>query len=296
MEIAFVGVGKMGLPMAGHLARAGHALRAHDPSPRARAAAGAAGLAVAETLAAALDGAEVAFSSLPDDAALESVAAGLAAARFQGIWVDTSTVSPEASARAAAIATAAGARHVRMTVSGNNHMAEAAQLTLIGSGDREAWDAIGPLLPLLGPTRFWVGDGEQARLMKLVVNLMIAVTSGMLAEALALGRKGGLAWEDMWRVLTASAVASPILKAKSVQLAVRDFTPTFTVPQMTKDVDLVLGAGRATGVPLGLTAQVREQMVAAIAQGDAALDYAAVIRAVERASGLDPDAAGPGKP
>lgn len=279
----------MGLPMAGHLRRAGHAVRAHDPSPERREAAAAAGLEVADTLARALDGAAVAFSSLPNDGALEAVADALAAVRFAGIWVDTSTVSPEASARAAAVATAAGARHVRMTVSGNNHMAEAAQLTLIGSGDRAAWDEVEPLLPLLGPTRFWVGDAEQARLMKLVVNLMIAVTSGMLAEALVLGRKGGLAWEDMWRVLTASAVASPILKAKSVQLSARDFTPTFTVPQMNKDVDLVLSAGRALGVPLSLVAQVREQMVAAIAQGDAELDYATVIRVLERASGLDPE-------
>lgn len=288
MRIAFVGVGKMGLPMAGHLARAGHAVCAYDPAPAARAAAAGAGLAVADAPADALRDAALVVSSLPDDAALESVAAVLAAAEFAGIWVDTSTVSPEASARAAAVAVGAGARHVRMTVSGNNHMAEAAQLTLIGSGDRTAWDELAPLLPLLGPTRFWVGDGEQARLMKLVVNLMIAVTSGMLAEALALGRKGGLAWEDLWRVLTASAVASPIVRAKAAQLAVRDFTPTFTVPQMSKDVDLVLGAGRALGVPLALTAQVREQLVAALAQGDAALDYAAVIRVLERASGLDP--------
>lgn len=291
MQIAFVGVGKMGLPMAGHLARAGHAVVATDPDPARRDAAAAAGLQVAADLPAAVAGAEVAFSSLPHDAALLAVAEALAAARFTGIWIDTSTVSPEASARAAALACGAGARHVRMTVSGNNHMAEAAQLTLIGSGDAGAWAEIEPLLPSLGPTRFWVGDAEQARLMKLVVNLMIAVTSGMLAEALTLGRKGGLAWDDLWRVLTASAVASPIVKAKSVQLGARDFTPTFTVPQMNKDIDLVLGAGRELGVPLALTAQVREQMTAAIAQGDAGLDYAAVIRVLERAAGLDPDRA-----
>jgi 3-hydroxyisobutyrate dehydrogenase len=287
MRIAFVGVGKMGLPMAGHLARAGHPLRAFDPDPARRDAAAAAGLEVAADLPAALAGAGLAFSSLPHDEALLEVAGALAAAGFEGIWVDTSTVSPQASARAAATACAGGARHVRMTVSGNNHMAEAAQLTLIGSGDADAWREVEPLLPRLGPTRFWVGDGEQARLMKLVVNLMIAVTSGMLAEALTLGRKGGLAWDDMWQVLTASAVASPIVRAKSVQLGARDFTPTFTVPQMNKDIDLVLGAGRALGVPLALTAQVREQMTAAIAQGDAGLDYAAVIRVLERASGLD---------
>ncbi len=81
--------------------------------------------------------------------------------------------------------------------------------------------------------------------MKLVVNLMIAQTSAMLSEALTLGRKGGLDWQDMWQVLSASAVASPILKAKSAQLSQRDSTPTFTVEQMLKDLGLILGAGLA---------------------------------------------------
>ena len=127
-----------------------------------------------------------------------------------------------------------GIAYLRCTVSGNNKMAEAAQLTVMASGPRDAYERLQPVLQCLGPHRFYLGDGEQARLMKLVVNLMIAQTSAMLAEALTLGRKGGLDWADMWQVLGASAVASPIVKAKSVQLSQRDFTPTFTVEQMQK--------------------------------------------------------------
>ena len=124
--------------------------------------------------------------------------------------------------------------------------------------------------------------------MKLVVNLMIAQTSAMLSEGLTLGQKGGLQWQDMWQVLSASAVASPILKAKSVQLGVRDFTPTFTVEQMTKDLDLILDAGAAVHAPLPQTSLTRQLMHAAMAQGDALLDYAAIIRTVERSAGLTP--------
>ena len=122
--------------------------------------------------------------------------------------------------------------------------------------------------------------------MKLVVNLLIAQTSAMLAEGLALGRKGGLDWQDMWQVLCASAVGSPILQAKSVQLSQRDFTPTFTVEQMIKDLDLILGAGQSEHVPLPQTAMTRQLMHAAVAQGDAQDDYAAIIKAVERSAGL----------
>ena len=149
-----------------------------------------------------------------------------------------------------------------------------------------AYDTVLPLLRLLGPHQFYLGEAEQARLMKLVVNLMIAQTSAMLAEALTLGRKGGLDWQDMWQVLGASAVASPILKAKAVQLSGRDFTPTFTVEQMIKDLDLILAAGAAVNAPLAQTALTQQLMHLAMAQGKGQQDYAAIIKIVERSAGL----------
>ena len=111
----------------------------------------------------------------------------------------------------------------------------------------------------------------------------------MLAEALSLGQKGGLAWDDMWQVIGASAVASPIVKAKSVQLSKHDYTPTFTVGQMNKDIDLILGEAARLQVPLTQTAATRQLMAAAQAQGDGELDYAAIIRVLQRATGLITD-------
>jgi len=288
MKIHWLGVGKMGLPMAGHLHRAGHAVTVSDPDPARLALAQQAGLQV-ESAAQAMAAVDGVMSSLPDDRALLAVADLVArSARRGSVWVDTSTVSPEASAQAAAACAEAGVACLRTTVSGNNKMAEAAQLTVMASGPREAFDALLPVLQLLGPNQFYLGAGEQARLMKLVVNLMIAQTSAMLSEALTLGRKGGLDWQDMWQVLGASAVASPIVKAKSVQLSQRDFTPTFTVHQMIKDLELILGAGAAEAVPLAQTALTLQLMRAAVAQGDGADDYAAIIKAVERSAGLEP--------
>lgn len=289
MKIALIGAGKMGLPMATHLAAAGHTVRVHDTHAARRAAAAAAGLPVAAGLAEAAHEAEVIVSALPDDAALLAVAEPLArSARSGAIHVDTSTVSLEASASAAATCAAHGIAHVRATVSGNNRLAEQARLTVMASGPREAYDVVRPLLRCFGPTQFYLGEGEQARLMKLVINLMVAGTTGLLAEALTLGEKGGLDWRQMWEVISASAVGSPIVQAKGESLRERDYTPTFTVDQMQKDVGLMLAAGAANGVPLPLTALVGQMLHAAVAQGDRALDYAAVIRAHERAAGLPP--------
>lgn len=287
MQITFIGAGKMGLPMARHLRDAGHAVTVVDESAPAREAAAQAGLAVAGSAGAAIAQAQAVFSSLPHDAAYLAVAAQVAAhARADAVFVDTSTVSLAASAQAAQMCSEKGLAHVRATVSGNNKMAEGAQLTVMASGPREAYATVEPLLRAFGPTQFYLGEGEQARLMKLVINLMIAATTGMLAEALTLGEKGGLAWPQMWDVVCASAVGSPIVRAKAVQLRERDYTPTFTVGQMQKDVGLILQAGAQLGVPMTLTAHVGQQLLAAGAQGDADLDYAAVIRAAARSAGL----------
>ncbi len=268
MKLVFLGVGKMGLPMAAHLLAAGHEVVVHDLDAHRLALAQAAGLGVAQDLGAAISQADGVLSSLPHDAALQSAAAVVVQhLRKGGFYLDTSTVSVAASAAVADMLAATGCDYLRVTVSGNNHMAEAGQLTLMASGPQAAWQRVAPMLKPWGSVQFYLGQDEQARLMKLVINLMIGQTSAMLAEALSLGSKGGLAWSDLWQVIGASAVASPIVKAKAVQLSQRDFTPTFTVPQMLKDIDLILAEGDALQVPLLQTALTRQMMQSALDQG-----------------------------
>lgn len=290
-RVGWIGVGKMGLPMAGHLLAAGHAVLAYDT-----VAAQVAGLAEkggerAGSIAEVARGAPIVFSSLPHDAALRSVALGaegvIANAAPGALFIDTSTVSPAVSAEVADAAAARGVRYLRVTVSGNNHMAARAALTVMASGPRTAFDEVKPLLDRFGPNVFFVGEAEQARVLKLVINLMIAGTGAMLSEALALGRRGGLDWTQMLDIVGASAVGSPIVKAKSVELKKRDFTPTFTCVQMQKDIDLILGAGKELGVAMPVTAVVAQLMQACIGMGDADDDYIATVKLIERLSGLD---------
>lgn len=290
-RIGFLGLGKMGLPMARHLQGHDPCVIAYDPVDGRNAMARAAGLATADCAAALVAECRTIVSSLPHDAALDATAQVLAQHALPGtVYIDTSTVSIEASARVSVLLEAAGIIYLRCTVSGNSHMAEAAQLTVMVSGDRAAYDAAGKLFACWGPTCFYLGSGEQARLMKLVINLMIMLTSGMLAEALTLGRKGGLEWTDMWQVIASSAVASPIIKAKAGPLGRRDFSPTFTVEQMRKDVGLILDAGASLNVPLGLTALAAQWLASASAQGRTDEDYAVVIKIVEQAAALDASA------
>ena len=295
MTSLFMGVGKMGLPMARHLHQAGHAVCVTDLDPSRLQLAREAGLTVSQDAGSDLGRASWVFSSLPHDQALLTIADQVAThARAGTVWIDTSTVSMAVSAQAAKRCQAAGIRYLRVTVSGNNHMAESAQLTVLASGARTDYDELLPALQCWGPNHFYLGEAEQARLMKLVINLMIAQTSAMLAEAMTLGRQGGLDWQTLWQVVGSSAVASPIMKAKSQQLGralgERDFSPTFTVHQMLKDIGLIMQAGADLHVPLTQTSQTQQWMQAAVAQGDGELDYAAIFRVVERAAGLSGDA------
>ncbi|MGA7781839.1 MAG: NAD(P)-dependent oxidoreductase [Paraburkholderia sp.] len=278
-KVGFIGIGKMGLPMATRIHRHGHHVSTFDASSERIGMALAAGITVQRDLDAVVASAEVLITSLPNDAAFESVAFKLAArARPDQLYIDTSTVSTDASSRVAQAFDDAGVPYLRVAVSGNARMAETAQLTSIASGTREHYQRALPLLQLLGPSQFYVGAREEARVMKLVINLMVADTVGMLAEALAIGQQGGLDWSDMWRVLCESAVASPIVKAKAEQLKTLDFSPTFSVEQMQKDVGLILAAGADGHIPLPMTAVVAQSLQHASALGLASEDYAALIK------------------
>ncbi len=285
MKLGFVGVGKMGQPMAGHLLKAGHSVVACDLSAALVQAMVARGASAAATPADVARDAEIVFSSLPDDAALRAVAKGvLSGARPGTVFVDTSTVSPTASAEVAREAAAKRVPYLRVAVSGNNKMAEQAALTVIASGEKAVYEKCRPLLALFGPSQYYVGEAEQARALKLAINLMVYATVAGLGEALAIGKRNRLDWSQMIDVMAASAIGSPLLKAKSGALKSGDFSATFNCLQARKDLGLIAGAAAASGVPAPVTAIAARLIEDCIAGGSAEEDYAAMIKSVERSA------------
>lgn len=290
VSIAFIGIGKIGLPIAVRLAKAGHAVTAFDQNVVRLDEARTQGITAAASAVEAARDQGVIISSLPDDRALREAmlgSNGLIEAMAPGsILIETSTVGVDASS---AVATAASARdiaYLRTPISGNASIAHTGALTCFVSGPRDAFERVTPLLASFTRAQTYLGLAEEARYAKLAVNLMIAVSAAMMAESLALARKGGIAWPDILKVLDDSAVASPMVKYKTAPLLARDFAPTFSCKQMAKDLDLILGAGHAVGVPLQLAAQVRETYSQLIAQGDAEADFIATVRQLERLAGL----------
>ena len=248
------------------------------------------GLSPAGSATEAVSGQSVVFTSLPDDAALRAALLsppGLLGAMSPGsVLIETSTVSAEISAELAEAARAQGVDYLRAPVSGNASIAHTGALTCFVSGPKAAFERVKPVLASFTRAQTYLGEAEQARFAKLAVNLMIAVSAGMMAESLALARKGGIGWRDILQVLDDSAVASPMVKYKTPPLATRNFESTFSCRQMAKDLDLILGAAHAVSVPLQLAAQVRETYGSLIAQGDGQTDFIATVPHLERLSGL----------
>lgn len=288
--ILWIGLGKLGLPMASCLARSGMAVSGFDASPERLALAAGKGLDPASDLPVAVAAADIVFTSLPDDRVLRKVAAGaegiVGRMKRGAVLIETSTVSPAVSAEVAEAAQAAGIAYLRLPISGSSTLAETGQVTCFASGSRETFESVQPMLARFTRAQSWLGEAEQARYAKLAINLMIAVSAGMMAESLTLARKGGIAWRDFLNVMAESAAGSPFVKYKVGPLAQRDFAPAFTAKQLVKDLDLILDAAGESGVPAPLAAVLRQSYSAILAVGEGEADFITIVRHVERLAGL----------
>lgn len=289
-QAAWIGLGKLGLPMAARLAGGGYRVRGYDRSAERLKVAAKRGVESAADVAAAVRDCPAVFVSLPDDRALRAaiLAEGGLLSHLSGgtVLVETSTVSVHASQDLAKAAAARDVAYLRAPVSGNPVSAEAGKLSALVSGPRAAHEAVASMIGTFCHAQSWLGEAEQARYAKLAINLMIAVSAGMMAEALALARRGEIDWRDMLDLMENSAIGSPMVKYKCPPLRERDFTSTFSGRQMAKDLDLILECARAAGVPAPLAAQMRETYTAIIAAGDGDDDYIATVRHEERLAGL----------
>ena len=283
-SIGWIGAGKMGGPMIQNLLANSAPVCVIDPDPEAVAIATGKGATAGASFDALVEK-DIVFSTLPNDQALISVVQGasdnegLANVLAKGaIFVDMSTVSPEVSAKVSEILAKAGILYLRAPLSGSTAMAANATLTILASGDGEAWQTVLPYLEMMSSRQFFLGDADEARYMKLVINTLVGGTSALLAEALSLGASGGLSRASMMEVIGESAVASPLLKYKTATVVADDFTPAFTVEQMIKDFTLISDAARAGGVPLLTTGLILEQYRIAANSGLKDADFFALVK------------------
>jgi 3-hydroxyisobutyrate dehydrogenase-like beta-hydroxyacid dehydrogenase len=200
------------------------------------------------------------------------------------VLVDMSTVSPVASARVATLAEEASVDYLRAPVSGNPTVVRAGNLSFIVSGPREALDRVEPVIKTIGPTVHYVGEGEQARIVKLALNLMIAGLAQLMSEALVLGEASDVSREDLLETMASSAVGAPFVQYKTEPLLRDDFSATFTTALMEKDIDLVLDAAKQAGVGLPVAEEMKALLRATVEAGYADDDFMALYLRLRSAS------------
>ena len=294
--MGLIGLGNMGTALAERLLDAGYELLVYNRTPEKADSLAARGASVAETSADLVEQVDVVLTSLADDEAFEAVAARvIAAARPGTVLVDTSTVSPGASARVASLAEASSVAYLRAPVSGNPTVVRAGNLSLIVSGASETLARVEPILRAVGPTIHHVGEKEQARVVKLAINLMVAGLAQLMSEALVLGEAAGVSRASLLEVMGSSAAGAPFVKYKTEPLLRDDFSATFTTALMEKDIDLVLDAAEEAGVELPLANEMKALLRSAIDAGYADDDFIALFLHLRSASSLDAPSAPPSR-
>ncbi|MCJ2007398.1 2-hydroxy-3-oxopropionate reductase [Methylobacterium sp. J-092] len=284
MNIGFIGLGIMGAPMAGHLIAAGHSLflKSRRAVPEALVAAGGTPCATAAEVA---ERAEVVILMLPDTPDVETVlfgADGVAAGLRPGTTViDMSSISPIATKDFAARIRERGGAYLDAPVSGGEVGAKNAALSIMVGGDEADFGRAQPLFAAMGKTVTHVGPVGSGQVAKVANQIIVALTIEAVAEGLLFASKAGADPAKVREAITGGLATSRILELHGKRMIDRTFDPGFRIGLHQKDLNLALEGARALGLSLPATALAQQLFSACVANGGAAWDHSAMVRALE---------------
>ena len=288
--LGFVGVGKMGGPMAGRLLDAGHALVVYDIRDEAMAPLATRGAVTAPSSRALADAADIVFFSLPEPRDVRGEAIGddgvIRGTRAK-ILVDLSTTGPRTTIPVAAALAESGIAMIDAPVSGGVAGATKGTLAVMASGASEPFSRVEPLLRIFGKL-FRVGDTPgQGQAMKLANNLLSAAALAITSEVMVMGVKSGLDPKLMIDVINAGTGRNTATETKfPISILTRRFAYGFTTCLMHKDVQLYLEEAEALGVPLALSKAVTAAWRSAESELGPDSDYTEIIKCLESRAGV----------
>jgi len=296
--VGWIGLGRMGLPMAERLLAAGHELTVWNRT-RAKAEALVGKGATLADSPAALAGCDVVFTMVSTGDDLEQVLfgpEGVASGSVRpGLFVDCSSIGIEQGAAIRARIEATGAGFLAAPVSGNGKCVRAGKLSQVVSGPQAQYEAVLPLLSAIAASGVaYVGEGELARICKIAHNVLLGVVTQNLAEITVLAQRAGVPRHAFLTFINNSVMGSVFTRYKTPALVNLDWTTTFTPALLRKDMDLGLAIARRYDVPMPVTAATREAIqahfgTASLRPDPAAyleMDFAALLETVALHSGL----------
>lgn len=291
MKIGFIGLGMMGKPMALRLVEKGFPLRVFNRTREKANEVIEKGAVWCASPGAVSEESEVVISMVSDPRALEEISTGsdgvLEGIRANGVHIDMSTVSSMTTKKLEQAYRKKGATFLHAPVLGSVPQATDGSLLIFVGGDPATAHRCESIFTVLGRRIWYLDEITTATHLKLICNLFIASMMTALSEGLVLGQKVGLPSRTILEVLKESSLAAPMYQTKGNAIRRRDFVPRFMVTHMHKDVNLVLEASHAAGVPLPVLEAVKELYSKALKLGLEKEDYSAVIKVVERSAGVE---------
>ena len=289
--IGWVGIGRMGFPMARRLLEAGCDVTVYNRTRSKAEPLAEYGAKIVDAPADLADRDIVFFMvSGPDD--LKEVAMGANGVLSRPgtvpkLLIDSSTVSAQASGEVRAHAARLGTAMLAAPVSGNAKVVQAGKLSIVASGPKDAFEMAAPYLGVVGIGVSYVGESELARMVKICHNILLGVVTQSLAEITVLAEKGGVPRHAFLDFINKSVMGSMFTRYKTPLFVNLDMTPTFTPVLLRKDLDLGLAAGETLGVPLPVTAMVRDIVQNLIDEGYVDCDFGALLELEAKGANLD---------
>jgi len=287
-NVAFIGLGIMGNPMAGHLAKAGHSVTGFTRHPDYSDLEAAGGRGV-DSLEAAVADADVVCVMVPDSPDVRDVLEGeggvFDSAKPGTLVVDFSSIRPDVTVELAKVAKERGFRLLDAPVSGGEAGAKNAALSIMVGGAAEDFAEAKPLLDVVGKTVVHVGGNGSGQTVKAANQLIVATNIQALAEAVVFLKAYDVDLESALEVLGGGLAGSAVLNQKKQNMISGSFEPGFRIALHHKDMGIVTSAAREAGVVVPVAALVAQLMASALANGDGGLDHSGLLRGVERLSG-----------
>jgi len=291
MNIAFIGLGIMGTPMALNLKKAGHTVFVFGRRPESVAPLSAAGCTACASPAEAAALADITLIMVSDTPDVETVLFGYNCvadgAKPGSVVVDMSTISPTATQAFAHKLQARGIEMLDAPVSGGDVGAINATLSIMVGGKPEVFERVKPVFEAMGKNIVLVGDNGAGQVAKACNQIVVAVTIEAVAEALTFARKNGVDPARVRDALMGGFAGSRILEVHGKRMLDNEYKPGFKTKLHQKDLNIVMQTAKELGLALPGAALVMQHLNALMGTGGAELDSAAVMKIVERESGME---------
>jgi len=292
-NVAFIGLGNMGGPMAANLVKAGHKVTAFDLVAASRDQAKADGAGIAESAIGAVKGADVVVTMLPAGKHVISVWTDVISSMSKGtLIIDCSTIDVESAKAAHALAAKHGVSSIDAPVSGGTGGAKGATLTFMCGGEEKAFAAAKPVLENMGKKIVHCGGAGAGQAAKICNNMILGISMIAVSEAFALAEKLGLSHKALFDVASTSSGQCwsltsycPVPGPVPASPANNDYKPGFASALMVKDLTLAQDAAKAAGAATPLGKQAQEIYKAFDAAGNGGVDFSGIIRHVRDLAG-----------